>query len=97
MELKDFLNKVVVATATGNRMYLTEITSPYFQTVTVEPDKSGHHTFYRWPTINGDAFSSGKLSFLDEGLNAPFIAAFKAYERTEAAYWEEYGYWMRRD
>lgn len=97
MELKDFVNRVVVAKKTGKRMYLIEITSPYLRTVTVEPDTTGHHTYYIWPTINGDPISEDILTFEDESLIEPFITVFKAYERTEAAYWEEYGYWMRRD
>lgn len=96
MELKDFLKKVVI-NIDGQRMYLTEITSPYFETVTVEPDATGHHTFYSWPTINGDAFKTGALRFEDTSLLEPFRKAYDAYCRTEDAHWEEYGYWLRRD
>ncbi len=97
MELKDFIKKVVVATETGKRMYLWEITSPYFRTVTVSPDADGHYTFYSWPTINGDAFSTGALTFEDQCLNESFKKAYADYCRSSDAYWEEYGYWMRRD
>ena len=96
MELKDFLNKVVV-TRQGRRFYLHEITSPTIRVVSTEPNPQGHYEFYRWPTINGDPFATGALRFEDESLALPFRKAYDAYQRTEDAYWEEYGYWMRKD
>jgi hypothetical protein len=96
MELKDFLNKVVVG-VNGTRFYLKEITAPYISGVTVNPDEEGHHTFRKWPTINGDPFEKGYLVFEDKRLAAPFRAAYDAHCRTKDAYFEEFGYWMRRD
>ncbi len=97
MELKDFINKVVISTYSKKRMYLYDITSPYFRTVTVDPDECGHHTYYIWPTINGDAFETGDLVFEEEGLNEKFKAVYDAYCHTKDAHWEEYGYWLRKD
>ena len=96
MQLKDFINKVVISTATNKRMYLCEITSPYFKTVSVDADEYGH-TWHVWPTINGNAFENGRLVFEDSSLTAPFLSVYNDYCRTKDAYWEEYGYWMRRD
>ena len=96
MQLNEFINKVVIATASQKRMYLREITSPYLCTVTVQPEENGHYGFYSWPTINGDPFKNGYLVFEDASLMQPFREAYDAYCRTQDAYWEEYGYWMRR-
>ena len=41
MELNSFKNKVVIKTATGERLYLIEITSPELKTVTVEKGQGG--------------------------------------------------------
>lgn len=97
MELKDFKNKVVISNTTGERMYLIEITSPKLKTVTANKDSGGHHTFYSWPTINGTPFENGYLRFEEEGLEEAFKEAFDAYSRTKDAFYEEYGYWMRKD
>lgn len=97
MELKDFIGKVVISTKTKQRFYLHRITAPDIGTVTVAPDSFGHHTFYRWDTINGDPFSNGNLIFEDATLLEPFKKVYDAYCRTEDAYWENYGYWMRKD
>lgn len=97
MELKDFKNKVVIKTATGERLYLIEITSPELKTVTAEKGPHGHYTYYTWPTINGTPFEKGYLKFEEEGLDAAFKEAFDTYSRTKDAFWEDYGYWMRRD
>ena len=97
MQLKDFINQVVISTKTKQRMLLCEITSPYFRTVTVEPNQEGHHTFYSWPTINGDAFKNGYLVFENPDLLRPFRAAYDTFCRSQEAYCEEYGYWMRKD
>ena len=97
MELNSFKNKVVIKTSTGERLYLIEITSPALKTVTVEKDRGGHHTFYSWPTINGTPFEKGYLRFEEEGLEAAFKEVFDAYSRTKDAFYEEYGYWMRKD
>lgn len=97
MELKDFLNKVVIKTCNGSRCLLHEITAPEICVVTEKPETHGHYSFYSYPTISGDPFTNGYLVFEDERLTKPFMEAYNAYCRTEDAYWETYGYWMRRD
>lgn len=97
MEIKDFIGKVVVSVATKRRFFICEITSPEIIVQTTEPDANGHHTRYCWKTINGDPITNGELVFEDSSLTEPFKAAYDAYCRTKDAYWEEYGYWMRRD
>lgn len=97
MEIKDFIGKVVISTQTKKKFYLHEITSPEIKTVTTIPDSNGHYTFYCWKTINGDPFSKGYLVFEDASLQEEFKKAYEAYCKTKDAYWEEYGYWMRRD
>ena len=97
MELKDFIGKIVVRTSDKKPLFITAITAPEIKAQTVEPDAYGHHTCYCWKTINGNPFSNGYLIFKDASLFEPFKQAYEAYCRTEAAYWEEYIYWMRRD
>ena len=97
MELKAFVGQVVVNTATQGRFRIVQITSPEIKVVTLEPDQSGHYTFYTYPTINADPFAAGRLVFEDPALAQPFREAYDAYCRTTNAFWEEYGYWMRRD
>ena len=97
MELKDFIGKVVIGTAPKRRYVLRKITAPCIEVSTVDKDAQGRCAFYAWPCINGDPISTGALRFEDESLTEPFIKAFEAYIHTEAAYWENYGYWMRRD
>jgi hypothetical protein len=97
MKIKDFLNKVVISTETKKRMYLCEITSPYFKTISVEPENNGFYKNYMWPTINGNAFENGRLVFEDESLTEPFTKAYTEYCSSRDAYWEDYGYWFRKD
>ena len=97
MKIKDFIGKVVIGTASKRRYVITEITSPYITARVEKPDSGGHYTFYRWGTINGDPITNGTLVFENGALNESFKRAFDEYSRTEDAYWEEYGYWMRRD
>lgn len=97
MEIKDFIGKVVVSSETKRRFFICEITSPEIILQTIEPDANGHHTRYRCKTINGDPITNGDLFFEDSSLNELFKTAYDEYSRTEDAYWEEYGYWMRRD
>ena len=97
MEIKDFIGKVVVSSATKRRFFIREITSPEIIVQTAEPDVSGHFTRHRFRTINGDPITTGDLLFEDSSLNELFKTAYDEYSRTEDAYWEEYGYWMRRD
>ncbi len=97
MELKEFINKVVVNTTTNRRFLLQEITEPEIKVMTVEPDERGIYTWYAYRTINGDPFATGRLVFEDPALAEPFREAYDAYCKTEDAYWESFDYWMRRD
>lgn len=97
MELKDFIGQVVICTANNRRFRLKEITAPEIGVVSVTPGPSGYLEHYRFRTINGDPISTGTLVFENPALTEPFKKAFDAYARTQDAYWENYGYWMRRD
>lgn len=97
MELKDFIGKVVVAPHNGERFLIDEITAPEICVATVKLGSSGQPRHYAYETINGDPFSRGTLVFEDASLLEPFKAAYDAYCRTEDAYWETYGYYMRKD
>lgn len=97
MELKDFIGKVVIGTAPKRRYVLRRITAPCIEASTVDKDAQGNCASYAWLCIDGDPISNGVLLFEDESLTEPFKQAFEAYSHTEAAYWENYGYWMRRD
>ena len=97
MELNDFIGKVVINVHTKRRFILHRITSPEIMVYAEDDAKNGRFSCYCWRTINGDPFTNGDLIFEDESLNEPFKTAFDAYNRTRDAYWEEYGYWMRRD
>ena len=95
MNLQDFIGKTVLD---GNRRFaLYRITSPEISVVDTRPDANGCYTHYAYATINGDPISTGILRFEDPALKEPFLAAYKAYCRTQDAYLEEYGYWLRRD
>ena len=97
MELKDFINKVVICAESRKRYVLRKITSPCVEVTAVEKDARGYRASYSWPTINGDPISPGALVFEDASLTEPFKAAFSAHCHTRDAYYEEIGYWMRRD
>lgn len=97
MELKDFIGKVVVGSESGKRYMLRRITAFSIEGYTVEKDARGYHASYCWSTINGDPISNGVLIFEDTSLTEPFKKAYEAYSYTKDAYWENYGYWMRRD
>ena len=97
MELKDFIGKVVISTTSNVRYVLTEITAPEIAVRTEKPNDRGGYSCYCWETINGDPISRGCLKFEDESLTGPFKAAYSTYCRTQDAYWETYGYYMRRD
>jgi hypothetical protein len=97
MELKDFIGQVVICAATKRRFRLYEITAPETCVVTEKPGSSGYLEHYTYRNINGNPISTGVLLCEKPELTEPFKAAFDAYERTEDAYWENYGYWMRRD
>ena len=96
MELKDFIGKIVIRASDKKRLFITEITAPEIEAQTVEKDSYGHYTCYCWETINGDPITNGYLVFEDESLTEPFKKAYDAYCRTEDAYWENYGYYMRK-
>ena len=97
MELKDFIGKIVIRATDKKRLFITEITAPKIVAQTIEKDVYGHYTCYSWETINGDPITNGYLIFEDESLTVPFIKeAYDEYCRTEDAYWENYGYYMRK-
>ena len=97
MELKDFVGKVVVSAESKKRYVLRRITSPCIEVSTVEKDAQGRCASYCWATINGDPISTGALVFEDTSLTEPFKEAYTAYCHTRDAYYEEIGYWMRKD
>jgi hypothetical protein len=97
LELKKFIGKTVVSPRTGERFVLEEITAPEICVATVALGPYGYPRHYAYETINGDPFSRGILVFEDASLLEPFKIAYDAYCRTEGAYWENYGYYMRRD
>jgi hypothetical protein len=97
MELKEFIGKVVICAETKCRFILRRITSPCIEVTAVEKDAQGYCASYSWPTINGDPISTGALVFEDASLMEPFKAAYSAHCHTRDAYYEEIGYWMRRD
>ena len=97
MELKDFIGKIVIRASDKKRLFITEITSPKISAQTVEKGEFGYPACYSWDTINGDPITNGYLVFEDPSLTEPFKKAYDAYCRTQDAYWEEYGYWMRKD
>ncbi len=97
MELKDFIGKVVISSATKRRFVLYEITAPIVRAWTEDGCTAGGRKYYCWDTINGDPISSGALIFEDPSLKEPFIKAFDAHCHSRDAYWEEYGHWMRMD
>ena len=96
MQIKDFIGKVVISTESKERYVLTEIKAPEIAVRTEKPNEHGYCSCYCWETINGDPISNGDLVFEDSSLTEPFKAAYRAYCSTENAYWENYGYYMRR-
>ncbi len=97
MEIKDFIGKIVISTTTKKRYVLSEITSPKIRAWAEKPDANGRRACYCWKTINGDPISNGDLVFENASLKDAFKTAYKAYCSTKDAYWDEYGYWMRKD
>ena len=95
MELKDFIGKVVISTVSKRRFVLTKITSPEIRARSEKPNSYGTYDNYSWETINGNPFNV-HLVFEDETLNEPFKKAYEEYCHSQDAYWEEYGYWMRK-
>lgn len=97
MELKQFIGKIVISTETKNRYRLHRITSSYIDMESEKPNGSGYYSHYRFDCINGDPISNGDLIFEDQSLTEPFKKAYSAYCRSMDGYFEDYGYWMRRD
>ena len=97
MEIKDFINKIVVSQNSGEKMFITDISGAYIKTQTTKPAAHGYYTNYRYDTINGDPIKNGYLIFEDPSLKDPFIEAYERYSNTEDARFEVYEYWMRKD
>ena len=97
MELKQFIGKIVISTVTKNRYRLHRITSPYIEVESEQPNSSRYPSHYRFDCINGDPFSNGSLIFEDQSLTEFFKKAYSDYCRSMDGYWEDYGYWMRKD
>ena len=76
---------------------MTKITSPLIWVKTVKLNEYGCPSHYQFQTINGDPFTNGVLVFEDASLSEPFKKVYGEYCRSKDAYWEDYGYWMRRD
>ena len=95
MEIRAFIGKVVIESGSSKRYVLTEITSPYIAVKEENNVNSGISIIY--DTINGNPFEKGILVFEDTTLTEPFKVAYSAYCCTKDAYYEEIGYWMRRD
>ena len=96
MELKEFIGKIVIRASDKKRLFIAEITAPEVKAQTALPEAHGYHTCYCWETINSNPITNGYLIFEDESLTEPFKKAYDAYCRTEDAYWENYGYYMRK-
>ena len=97
MELKEFIGKKVICTHTGMVLVLREIASPYILAQREQPDEQGRRPYYSWNTVNGDPISTGSLVFEDPSLKVPFLQAYEAHCHSSNSYWEQVGYWMRRD
>ncbi len=97
VELHAFVGQVVISSATHRRFLFNKITAPEICVVTEVPGTSGYPEHYVFSTINGDPISTGVLVFENRALTEPFKEAFEAYGHTQDAYWENYGYWMRKD
>lgn len=97
MDIQTFIGKAVIIARTKIKCVLTEITSPYIQVQTKASNSSGYPSTYRFETVNGDPFTNNLLIFEDSSLLEPFMKAYKAYCHTKDAYYEEIGYWMRKD
>ena len=97
MDIRAFIGKDVIIAKTKTPCVLTEITAPYIQVQTKAPNSSGYPSTYRFETVNGDPITNGILIFEDSTLLEPFKNAYKAYRHSKEAYYEEIGYWMRKD
>jgi hypothetical protein len=97
MKINDFIGKVVIDAKTGTRYRLHEITSPSICIISEHPDENGHSKRYTYNTINGNPISNGTLIFEDTTLTESFTVVYDSYCHSKDAYWEDYGYWMRKD
>lgn len=97
MKINDFIGKIVINSKNGTRYRLCEIASSYISIVQDCVSEAKYPKRYVFETINGDPVSDGRLVFEDESLKEPFKIAFDNYCRSKDAYWEDYGYWFRKD
>ena len=97
MEIKDFIGKIVINAKTKERYILSKVTSPYIEVKTEKLNEYGGRSCYRFETINGDPLERGVLIFEDVSLASTFKKVYNEYSHSKDAYWEEYGYWMRKD
>ena len=97
MDLKSFIGEKIMIADGRIRCVVTEITSPYIKVRTVSNNSMGYPSTYIFDTINGDPISRGILKFEDASLNEPFKNAYGKYCRSMDAYYEEIGYWSRKD
>jgi hypothetical protein len=97
MELNSFIGKTVISTSTHNRYVIEKITSPYIGVRSEKPNSSGYHSHYRFDCINGDPITNGDLIFEDETLTESFKKIYNDYCHSKDAYYEEIGFWMRKD
>lgn len=96
MDFKEFIGKVVISTKDKRRFILTKITSPEIMVRSEKPNSNGTCDNFSWRTINGDPFTNKYLVFEDVSLNETFKKVYNEYCHSQDAYWEEYGYWMRK-
>jgi hypothetical protein len=97
MELNSFIGKTVISTSTHNRYVIEKITSPYIGVRSEKPNSSGYHSHYCFDCINGDPMTNGDLIFEDEALGESFKKTYNNYCHSKDAYYEEIGFWMRKD
>ncbi len=97
MELKEFIDKVVICPTNNKRYLLYEIKGPTISALEEQPNTFGTRFYYSWETINGDPITNGYLVFEDQSLTEPFKQAYEAYSRTKDAYLETYEYYMRKE
>ena len=97
MKLNSFIGKTVISTSTHNRYVIEKITSPYIGVRSEKPNSSGYHSHYRFDCINGDPITNGDLIFEDKTLTESFKKTYNDYCHSKDAYYEEIGFWMRKD
>lgn len=97
MKIGDFIGKTVISAETKRRYTICSITSPYIAVKSEKPDGNGLYSHYRFDCISGDPISNGSLIFEDKALTEPFKKAYGEYCRTRDAYYEDIGFWMKKD